>query len=207
MTRTRRMLMLPLVGILFFASCKKDDKPVDSTVKPEDPVALSKAIKVWHGERLAGNPPAANTGGPSAAVTSSQNIKAVSGRYAIIKPEIMSGNVAGYYVKVNGAQEFFKVDYSKPRDLGRLKMPVRKSVHNRALYKGMKIDSTGNGNLDSGIVITIPTSIQPGQFCITYYAYDPSGNTGNPVTVCVTVVAFGGDASFNGTWHITGQSY
>jgi hypothetical protein len=108
---------------------------------------------------------------------------------------------------VNGAGDFFKVDYTKPRNIsGRFARPLRPGDHNKSLYRGMNIDSTGGGNLDSSIVIVIPSTIQPGQFCITYWAYDSSGLVSNGISACINVSSFGGDASLTGTWHITGTT-
>jgi hypothetical protein len=193
------------------ASCKKEGTTADSNVKPEDAAALSKAVKVWHGTRVTGTPPAPTNNANSPVldwISDHQTIKAVAGRYGIIQPTVVSGSVAGYYIQINGAPDFFKVDYSKPRNIG-----GRYGTPNAHLPKGLQnhrifgTDSTGN-NLDSAIVISIPSTIQPGTFCATYCAYDDAGNISNLITVCVEVVAFGGDGSasyLSGLWHITGQ--
>jgi hypothetical protein len=205
----RKLLFLPLAFVLFYA-CKPDDSNQSSKINTNDPKAVSSALKVWHGARANGNLPASNNNpnGPALDPSSNnQSIKAIAGKYAVIQPEIMSGYLAGYYVKVNGASDYFKVDYNKPREGGKQK--PRLSRHNRSLAKGLDIDSTGGGNLDSSIVIIIPASIQPGQFCMTYCAYDSLGNVSNPITVCISVLSFGGDAAssyLNATWHITGSS-
>ena len=206
----RKILSLFLIPAVIFYACKPEGSTEVPRVRPEDPKALSSAIKVWHGVRANGNLPA-STNSPAAPVlgqTNTLKVLAIAGRYAIVMPDILSGSVAGYYVKVNGATDYFKVDYSKPRNIdGRFAAPVRKSRHNSAMYRGLGIDSTGGGGIqDSAIVIVIPPVIQPGEFCITYCAYDASGNVSNTVSVCITVTSFGGDASFHGTWHITGFS-
>jgi hypothetical protein len=206
----RKLLFLPLAFVCLY-SCKPDGSNETPKVNTNDPKAVSSTLKIWHGARISGELPASNnnTSGPVLNPQSNnQNIKALAGKYAIIQPEVMSDKLSGYYIKVNGAADYFKVDYKKPREGGRSKSRLNR--HNRSLAKGFGIDSTGGGgNLDSTIVIVIPTSIQPGQFCMTYCAYDSLGNVSNPITVCITVLAFGGDASssyLNGTWHITGTS-
>ena len=205
-----RKILLPLAAIVLFYACKPDKPENPGNIRPDDPKAVSAALKVWHGSRAQGNPPASNNNplGPKLEPSSNnQTVKAVAGRYAVIMPEVISGSLAGYYVKVNGAEDYFKVDYTKPREGGRAQPRI--SRHNRALAKGFGIDSTGNGNLDSAIVLIIPASIQPGQFCVTYWAYDSTGNVSNPISVCISVLSFGGDASasyLHGTWHMTGYS-
>jgi hypothetical protein len=205
----RKLLFLPLAVVLFYA-CKPDGSTETTKVNANDPKGVSTAIKVWHGARVNGNLPAANNN-PAGPVldpsSNNQSIKAIAGKYAVIQPEIMGGYLAGYYVKVNGASDYFKVDYKKSRNAGKNK--ARISRHNKSLSKGLEIDSTGGGNLDSSIVVVIPASIQPGQFCMTYCAFDSLGNVSNPISVCIDVLSFGGDASsawLNATWHITGSS-
>jgi hypothetical protein len=64
------------------------------------------------------------------------------------------------------------------------------------------MDSTG-GNLDSAIVIVLPANLHvPDTVCMTYWAYDATGNVSNAVDVCIIIKSLGTDA--NGTW-INGQ--
>ena len=188
---------------MLLASCKKSS--TDSTqIDPSDAKAVSSAVKLWHGERKTGNPPApTNTpGSPELDPFSDNNeVFAISGRYAVIKPEVLSGSVAGYYIQINGANDYFKVDYSKPRS-GRLMSGGMNKVKRMQRLFGM--DSTGN-NADSAIIIDIPANIQPGQFCATYCIYDSLGNVSNPISVCINVAAFGGTTAvpyLPGTWHV-----
>ncbi|HEX6332861.1 MAG TPA: hypothetical protein VFZ78_01470, partial [Flavisolibacter sp.] len=120
------LLKIGLPVVLLINACKKSDVPSGEEINPQDAVAVSKAIRVWHGVRTAGSPPPANTGGP-ALYASTDPVTAANGRYAIIRPEISTGDVKGYYIQVNGAQEYFNIDYSKPRQLERGRTPVRKS--------------------------------------------------------------------------------
>ena len=197
------LLVLLFTGIW---ACKKSDNPDNTSIDPSNAPALSAAINVWHGARLSGTPPAPTQtpGGPELdPFTSNQPIRTIAGRYAIIQPQVTGGAIAGYYISVTGAQEYFKIDYSRPR-VGRQGDFGRRS---RAL-RLFGMDSTGN-NADSSIVITIPSNIQPGQFCISYCAYDSAGNISNIISTCITVASFGGDASSSylvGTWSNDGFS-
>src|SRR5689334_17275082 len=123
----KKLLWLPLATLIFLGSCKPDKSVDTPKLRTDDPKALSAALKVWHGVRTNGNAPAmsANPNRPVLSQQSNnQNFKAIAGRYAIIQPEVESGSVAGYNIQVNGAGQYFKVDYSKPRDInGRFRNP------------------------------------------------------------------------------------
>jgi hypothetical protein len=201
--------LLPFMAFVILYGCKPEGSAELPVVRPEDPKGVSAAIKVWHGVRTQGNPPAPSTSGGAPQLdnfSNNQQIPAISGRYAIIQPQVISGAVKGYYVRVNGATDFFRVDYNKPRELNRTAGSYLHSRYNKALARGLGIDSTGNSTSDSSLVIVIPPTIQPGQFCVTYWAYDSTGNVSNPIVACITISSFGGDAStsyLHGTWHVT----
>ena len=195
-----------------FFSCKKENQSTADpviTINSKDPVALSKSIKVWHGTRLTGKAPSP-VGGANAPVIEAPNVNVVhsfAGKFAIVKPAVTSGNVAGYYVGINGAGEYFKVDYTKPRKTER-HLPVNNVRQPKQHGIGFRPDSTGgnSGYIDSAIVITLPPNFQtPDTFCVTYCAYDALGNVSAPVTSCIVVSKLGGDATtdwINGEWRL-----
>src|SRR5512133_2414663 len=84
---------------LLLYSCQKEPKEkVSNEISSKDPQTLSSYLKVWHGTRTKGTPPASN-GTPLQLYNSSTDpIFAFAGRYAIIQPEVISGNVSGYYL-------------------------------------------------------------------------------------------------------------
>jgi len=190
------LLTLTTAGVLILAGCKKEstNNNTEPPISSKDPVALSKSLKIWHASRITGTAPLP-TGGAGAPVVNppSNDVKAFAGSYAIIKPSVLSGSVAGYYIGIEGAGEYFKLDYSKPRTEGRPKVRTPKNFLHRPM----------DGS-DSSIVVTIPANLQvPDTFCITYCAYDSIGNIGQPVTTCIIVSQLGGDASsswLNGVW-------
>lgn len=199
----RKVLLFSAFAALLLQSCQKaanDKLPEDDPISSDNPVKLSAAIKVWHGQRTTGNMPAPTGAVPELDPTANPEVKAFAGRYAIIKPTVLNGTVAGYYVGIAGAGQYFKVDYSKPRDIA-----GRTGPHHRPV-KGTKTNSaTGrlldlqDGTADSSIVIVLPPNIQvPDTFCVTYYPYDPQGNIGPGVTTCIIVSALGTDA--NSAW-------
>jgi len=180
-----------LVSLSVFISCQKEVEgklPDAPAVSSKNPEKLSAAIKVWHGTRTIGTMPAATGNNPAIDPTTNPSVLAIAGRYAIIKPEVTSGEIAGYYVGIPGAGQYFKVDFTKPRIIaGRNQFIKKKGLFQTESFA------------DSSIVIVIPPTINiPDTFCVTYYPYDPFGNIGQPVTTCIYVSAIG--AGPNADW-------
>ncbi|RZL96890.1 MAG: hypothetical protein EOO88_63545, partial [Pedobacter sp.] len=205
MKRIDSLLLICVFSVTcLMTSCKKggnggDNPPAEEKIDPTNAKAVSAAIKVWHGERKTGTVTAsANPDRP--VIDPSQDgeeIIAIAGRYAIIQPNIISGTLGGYYVEVEGAGEYFDVDYTKPRQIPRKDPALARAsqlLRSKLLQKGQDDPHTG-GVLDSAIVITIPENIKTGTFCIKYYAHDLNGVVGDPVETCITVAPYGGDAS------------
>ncbi len=187
------LFVLLLLSLIIFNSCQRE---VDGTLPPapavssKDPAKLSAALKVWHGTRTTGIPPRPTGNMPAIDPTINPTVLAVAGRYAIIKPEITAGTVAGYYIGIPGAGQYFKIDFSKPRHIaGRSIKPRRPGLTYRI----------NSGTADSSIVIVLPPNINvPDTFCVTYCPYDSLGNIGQPVTTCIYVSSLG--AGTNNGW-------
>lgn len=209
----RKITTLVLFALLFactaaFYSCQREvdeTLPTQKTVSSKDPAKLSSSLKVWHGTRTTGTPPSPNSNTPAIDPTVNPTVNAFAGRYAIIKPEVTAGNVAGYYVGMANAGQYFKVDFTKPRDIpGRSINPKRNHLLQRIQ----------TGNADSSIVIVLPAYINvPDTFCVTYCPYDSSGNIGQPVTTCIIVTSLGAgtnngwlqnDFRLTASWDLTG---
>jgi len=202
-TQNLLRLFVAFTCLSLFIACQKDVQPTE--MKPpvltsKDPQSISSALKVWHGERKQGNAPTPNGAAlvldPPASIT-----HAFVGRYAIIEPEVAQGDIAGYYLQVNGAKEFFKIDYSKPRGgrLGNNRKPT-------SPFGGQQ-SRTMTGNADSAIVLVLPANLQvPDTFCVSYCAYDLQGNVSNVITTCVVVNSLGtttGGEYLHGVWKNT----
>lgn len=199
----RNLAYLALIfstSIITFYSCQREpNEKIDKVISSKDPQSVSSSIKVWHGLRTQGNPPAEKGTNLQLDNSSPNLLYAIAGRYAIIQPEVISGDVSGYYLKINGATDYFKVDYTKPRNTGRQK-PKKAGF--------FRMDSLG-GNLDSAIVIVLPSNLHvPDTICVTYWAYDNNGNVSNAISVCIIVSSIGTDANgawMNGEWKLTAQ--
>ncbi len=196
-------LLVITSATIFLYSCQKEanDKLPDNKVSSDNPAKLSASIRVWHGQRTTGNIPAPTGNLPALDPSANPEVKAFAGRYAIIKPELISGEVAGYYVGIAGAGQYFKVDYTKPRNIA-----------GRNIFPGRRTKSflrPQDGNADSSIVIVLPSNIQvPDTFCVTYSAYDSAGNIGPAITTCIIVTSLGGDVNsawIQNKWNMTAQ--
>jgi hypothetical protein len=97
--------------------------------------------------------------------------------------------VSGYYVKIDGANTYFKIDYSNAIGLRKANQP------------GFRDD---RGNIDSSIVIKLPAGLKGDTFAIKYAAYDSANHVSNTLTAIVKLVA--ADSTNNslllGTWRL-----
>ena len=172
------ILFLLATGIVLYA-CKKDtekETPAPPQIDTSNPNDIAAAIKVFYGARVNGTMPAANgTGAPALGTAASNTIITGKDGYAVIRPAVTSGDVSGYYLSVTGANSYFKVDYSKPRN-------ARQAVMDQLLR------ITGK-NADSLLVIQLPDNAKAGTFCVQYAAYDSQDRVSNVVNVCIAVTA------------------
>lgn len=175
------MVCLAVAGIM---SCAKEEQ---ATVGAD---ALSDSIKVFYGQRHEGMFPSPAANAPVLADTA--NV-AVMGRYVVVLPMVVSGKAAGYYVRIDGANSYFKVDYTQPRG-------ARKS---NVLAKTAETGMPNAG--DSAIVLQLPEGFDT-TFCISYAAYDSAGHTSGPVQLCVTDLQPGTGSALTGTWRKTADS-
>ena len=151
--------------------------------------------------RVSGIAPKPTAGNAAPVITAPTDsfVHAFAGRFAIIKPLVASGSVAGYYVTIKGASDYFKIDYTKQLITER-KISKTNRLHNKHAGFGLRPNGTqGDSFVDSAIVLILPPNIHlPDTICVTYAAYDYSGNVSGSVTSCVIISKLGGDA--NTSW-------
>lgn len=200
-----QLFFFGLLSIVLFACQKEINNRLPIILSSKNPTALSAEIRVWHGTRTKAALPVPHGNGLQLDPAAQPKVNAFAGRYAIIKPEVLSGDVKGYYIAVNGANDFFTVDYTKPRHInGRIRdrRPQRQDG-----LGALRMDSISGGNADSALVIALPANIQvPDTICMTYWAYDSLGNISQPVSTCIIVSSLGTDpasAWIYGTWKNT----
>lgn len=190
-----------------FYACKKDDK--DTTTTPPDtqipadtlnPSALSAGTTVGSAISAKGDIPATSSGAPVLEVDGYDNrtYYAVSGRYIVIYPKSASGFIAGYYVKINGADSYFKVNYAKAA-------AERKAARKTNKHYG-NLREEGD-NADSSIVIKLPADITGDTFSIKYAAYDSLNRVSNTLTAIVNLLRTDSASSsaISGRWFFNRQ--
>ncbi|MBI3882846.1 MAG: hypothetical protein HY305_01115 [Sphingobacteriales bacterium] len=208
----KKYVLLSVVIIAMLASCKKDknNEQQSLTSNTND---ITAAITVTHATTIKGTAPA-STGGTEIQLDTAKNnqvIEAYKGSYAIIHPTVSNGSVAGYYLTINGADSYFKIDFSPAASAVHAKK--RHFFNNHPNNNGHTasrpaIDSSGYS--DSVIIIKLPDNIAPGKYCITYRAYDWYGHISNTITTCVVVETLGDGSNgseFNGTWKLSGYKF
>ncbi len=201
----RKIFLFSTLIALALASCKKTDTSSSSTttLATSNASAVSAALKVWHGTNVQGTAPSGTNGSLQIDQTA-QELQSYKGGYAVIQPNVLNGTVAGYYLHVNGASNYFKVDFSKslqrPAFIGQ--RPATKSKHAGLFFRPAGDSSTYD---DSLIVIQLPANIDTGTFCMEYWAYDNSGNISDSASVCITVNQLGATDSseWAGNWKLT----
>ena len=215
----KTVLTLGIIS-LFFTACKKEQATTSDqpTINVSDTKALTSAITVYHSSKIKGAVPAPSTGAGAPVLdpgSDNQQINAMNGRYAVIKPSVFSGDVAGYYLKINGADFYYKIDFSKPRLSANRLAGKTTGLHNRLFSIGRqananRADSTQPGYADSSIIIQLPANIGTGTFCAEYWMYNDQDQLSNPIKICVTVNQLGGGADgagFVGKWKETKEKY
>ena len=205
-----RFYFVIFCSVLLSISCKKNSSPgnnADSGTDSSKTAQLSEKISLHHGIRVAGTMPGPSGNGPRIDTASdTENIIVLAGRYAVIRPRILSGEIAGYLLRISGdSTAYFKIDFSAPALSGRKKAGIKpvdfgKSFTRHVFTSNKTMDDPDYN--DSLIVIHLPEDMKPGMFCVEYMGYDPDNNYGNMITWCVNIEAPGGDSRLTGKWKL-----
>ncbi|NIG56904.1 hypothetical protein [Chitinophaga sp. Cy-1792] len=207
------MLIGAALSVVFFACSKKDsDKPtgpIDPTVptdtlpatKTYDASALTAASVASRGTIVKGALPAASaaTGTPVLSSTIAEDTySAIAGRYLIIPLTLTSGQITGAYVQFQGADAYFKVDFSSKTN-GRVANP--RPVFGRDIY--------GDGR-DSAVVIKMPADLPTSTLKVLISVYDKAGNASKSITVNANVFNTASSAdskALSGKWSLVRTQY
>lgn len=194
----------------FIFSCKKDGN-TPSNVSSQDPQTLSEAISVWHGKRMTGTMPSGNNS--SSIVLEDPGFRrtgAIAGHIVFIPTMMQWGDIAGFYVQVKGANEYFKVDYAQPINIsknngqpGNISVNSVRTQEKTTADVGLHVTGEGHFN-DSGLVVKIPANIQtPDSIYLSYRAFDKNNNLSNTISLILYIYPLGGKENtkiFEGTW-------
>lgn len=188
----KKYVLIPMLAIAGFLSCSKDEKKID----PANTAELNSKVKVYYSQALQGNIPE-NVAGAPELVLDDEQVVAITGRYVILEPNILSGDPVGYYVQLEGASGYFKVDYSLARNARKAPEKVKQHGFLREMDEAKASDSV--------IVIKLPENVTAGSFCVKVAAYDEQGQAGNAQKVCVEIRQKAGLEALNGTWSFSGK--
>lgn len=126
------------------------------------------------------------------------DLLAITGSELIIPvDEETASEVAGVYIQVKGASDYFDVPASS---LG--------STGGRSIFG--KANKNSRKQQDIAVYIGLPDNLSPGEFCVLYCVYDQENRISNIVEVCIEVLSFGGEGSeflTANTWEMTSQSF
>lgn len=214
-----------LLGALVFYACKKEDKTITVTNTVNDTInqtiwlngqvdanTLTAAVTVGYASKVTDSIlPAASTNADAPVLDTmyQRTYSVVKGQYLTIYPPNLSGYVAGYYVQIVGANSYFKVDYpaaNTDRKAARAAARAKLAASNGKKATQMPVFTRGSGEgyIDSAIVIKLPLTISGDTFYVKYAAYDTLNRVSKPITATVIVLPQG-DAAFNellaGTWN------
>lgn len=214
-----------ILGALVFYACKKEDKTITVTNTVNDTInktvwwsgqvdanTLTAAISVGYSTKVADSVlPSASTSADAPVLDTmyKRTYSVIEGQYLTIYPPNISGYVAGYYVQIKGASSYFKVNYSAANTQ---RKAARAAMRAKLAASGAKkasqlpafVRGSGEGYIDSSIVIKLPVSIKGDTFYVKYAAYDTLNRVSKPVTATVIVLPQG-STTFNdslaGTWN------
>jgi hypothetical protein len=210
----KRTLLPVITLLLLFSSCKKNaqsDQSTPTTINPSDAKAVTSGIIVYHSSKVTAGFPASTSGAGAPVLNTNfdnQQVNSFNGGYVIINPRRVSGTVAGYYLKVTGADLYYKIDFSKPyapsnrltRHKGRINPFSPDAPTSLARENGI------SDYQDSAIVILLPPNMGKGTFCVQYCMYDDQNQVSNTINFCIIVNQSGGGktgAGFTGAWKQT----
>lgn len=180
---------------------------IDTTpafVRTIDPIALSAALTIGYGgTSTKASFPASSADAAAPKLNPDYNGRtyyAVNNRYVVIYPRTTEGFIAGYYLTVNGADSYYKIDYGVfNENLNQDRKAARsKNTHVNSIREN-------GGHEDSAIVIKLPANLKGDTFTVKYAAYDKENRVSNPVTAIVSVLASKDatdDSKLLGNWEI-----
>ncbi len=196
-----------LLATCLMMACGNDDDlgGQNDDIDIDDPDVVSNSITIDNAIKNSGNPPAPTTGPDTPVlndVPSDEDFGAVAGRSFYLNPNVASGNVAGVYLQIKGASDYYDIPTNSGNSTGRF-------GKHKSNSRFAKIARTNEG---APIEIEIPENLEPGEFCAVYCVYDDAGNVSNTVEVCIEIIEFGGEGSefFAGqAWELvsTSESY
>ena len=212
MRKTNSLLLIAIVAITcLVSSCNKDDdnnpsnqgneqlaNEQNATEEAKIPTStLETGIEIEGASKETGTPPSPNSNlnfdlntdlteafqGSGLRIEFSST-ESIAGAYIQFKD--VDGNAASNYFNVSSSS-FFNIDNG--RLAGKVE-PVKRSLSNARVAQ----------EFNDQIEVDFGSNVPAGQFCYDICLYDASNNVSQIQTVCITVEAWGGNASIVGEW-------
>ena len=182
-------LLFSLLALFSLIACGDDDTPAakaeeeKTSVTIDHPDEVTNALNLEGATLKAGTPPApSNDTNAPVLVENEGDLMAITGTDLIVPiNETNSGDIAGVYIQVKGASEYYDVPASRLAKSGRIAFG--------------RLQKTGRTLEDLTLSVGIPDNLRPGEFCILYCVYDQESRVSNIIEECITVLAFGGEES------------
>lgn len=210
-----KKIIIGVFAALALVACKKDDDttkttstgsitnvelnstnvPDERTFDQLDANTITNDLTIEDATKIAGTPPA-----PSieidAPVLDDYNDGAyhgVQGENIRVNLNVSQGEVAGIYMKVPGADEYFDI----PVQSGSSKKDNDHSLFDHVTStEALQFRSSSTDFLE----LELPDNLE-GEFCFNYCVYDSTGYVSNVVSQCVVIETIGGNLPFNTrTW-------
>jgi hypothetical protein len=177
-----------ILSVFLFSSCGSDDDNKAAIIDITNPNAVAKAVVIENSTYVAtGNPPAQTISETAPVLDISNDGKPlfnVQGSKIIVSASLQTGSASGFYVKVVGADGYYKVTSTSAT--GRLQTFLK--TKRNSFGKQGRTQEDG----DATFSIEVPENIKPGEFCISYCVYDAQNQVSNVIQQCVTVKSLGG---------------
>lgn len=190
MKKLTQLLSLLFTLTILLAACGGDDDddnnddnnddtgPVDVTIDINDPTAVSDEIVIAGATSIDGALPTPTTTDPDTPVleVNTDDLISTQGGALLIDIDVSSGDVAGTYIQIEGADSYFDIPFNP---------------NGRVLKRGRLLQEDD----EPVIEIQIPDGLGAGTFCAEICVYDSEARVSSPITRCVTIEELGGDNS------------
>lgn len=224
----KKILLATLISATLF-SCKKDEKdasgnnsssgdyrdikitqndyPQEKTYAELDAQTVTDNLKISGSTKTTGAPPSPSTDPNAPSLYESGSVEPLYGVQSKNLEHylgIESGsNIAGIYMKLPGANEYFTIPVQKGSEDKSKATSIRSK---KASKKSARPTRSSNNYY---FEIELPSNLS-GEFCYNYCVFDSAGLVSNVVSQCVVIESLGGNLPFNTpNWNMVayGESY
>ncbi len=188
MKNIKAKLLLVILTCCLVA-CNDDSEEVGTEVliDIDDVEVLTDALVIANSNLIEGDAPSPTIAAdaPELYADDNEEYGAIAGRSFYLNPQLMSGEIAGAYLQIEGSSKYFDIPLNSATSTGRFG-----KVNNFS-----KLFKNARSSESETIEIEIPTRLEPGSFCAIYCVYDSEGRVSNLVEICIEIINFGGDGS------------